>query len=122
MSLFSSSQTCFPSRLTLFLLVSTTVFERSLNMPQITIEVSEELAQDLAPIRDRLPEVLARALHEQHPILNETYRYVLEFLANTPSPEAILSFKVTTATQERIGDLLEKNREGQLTPAESAEL
>lgn len=91
-------------------------------MAQITIEVSDELAQDLAPIRDRLPEVLARALHEQPPILNETYRHVLEFLASTPSPEAILSFKVTTATQERISDLLEKNREGQLTPAESAEL
>ncbi len=91
-------------------------------MPQITIEVSDELAQDLAPIRDRLPEVLARALHEQHPILNETYRYVLEFLASTPSPETILNFKMTAAMQERISDLLEKNREGQLTPAESAEL
>jgi hypothetical protein len=91
-------------------------------MAQITIEVSEELAQDLAPIRDRLPEVLARALQEQHPILNETYRYVLEFLASTPSPEAILNFKMTPATQERINTLLEKNRSGQLTPAESAEL
>src|SRR5262249_25552631 len=91
-------------------------------MPQITIEVSEELAHDLALIRDRLPEVLARALHEQHPILNETYRYVLEFLASAPSPEAILNFKMTAAMQERISDLLEKNREGQLTPAELAEL
>jgi hypothetical protein len=91
-------------------------------MPQITIEVSDELAQDLAPIRDRLPEVLARALHEQHPILNETYRYILKFLTSNPSPQAIIDFKPTPAIQERISELLERNREGQLTPAESAEL
>jgi hypothetical protein len=91
-------------------------------MAQITIEVSDELARELAPIRDRLPEVLARALQEQHPVLNETYRYVLEFLASTPSPEAILSFTLPVAAQDRISDLLEKNRSGQLTPAESAEL
>jgi hypothetical protein len=53
-------------------------------MPQITIEVSDELVHDLVPIRDHLPEVLARALRGQHPILNETYRYILEFLASAP--------------------------------------
>ena len=91
-------------------------------MAQITIEVSEELARKLAPMRDRLPEVLARGLDESSLSLNEVYRYVLEFLASNPSPEAILSFKMTPAMQERISDLLEKNRSGQLTPAESTEL
>jgi hypothetical protein len=91
-------------------------------MAQITIEVSEELAQDLAPIRDRLPEVLARALHEQHPVLNETYRYVLKFLTSNPSPQDILDFRPTQATQARISKLLEKNRAGELLPAESTEL
>ena len=91
-------------------------------MAQITIEVPDSLAEQLAPVRDRLPEVLARGLNEPSPTLNEVYRYVLEFLASTPSPEAILSFQMTAATQERISDLLEKNRSGQLTPAESAEL
>jgi hypothetical protein len=91
-------------------------------MLQITIEVSNEFAQDLAPIRDWLPEVLARALQEQHPTVNETYRYVLQFLAGSPSPQAIIDFKPTPAIQERISELLEKNREGQLTPAEAAEL
>jgi hypothetical protein len=91
-------------------------------MAQITIEVPDSLAEQLAPVRDRLPEVLARGLNEPSPTLNEVYRYVLEFLASTPSPEAILSFKMTAAMQERISDLLEKNRSGQLTPAESTEL
>jgi hypothetical protein len=91
-------------------------------MAQITIEVSEELAQKLAPMRDRLSEVLARGLDEPALPLNEVYRYVLEFLASNPSPEALLSFRMTSAMQERVSDLLEKNRSGQLTPAESTEL
>jgi hypothetical protein len=91
-------------------------------MAQITIEVSEELAQKLVPMRDRLPEVLARGLAESSLPLNEVCRYVLEFLASNPSPEAILSFKMTVAMQERISDLLEKNRANELTIAESAEL
>lgn len=91
-------------------------------MAQITIEVPEKLAQDLAPIRERLPDILARALHEQHPILNETYRYVLKFLTSNPSPQNILDFRPTQVTQERISELLEKNRTGELLPSESTEL
>jgi hypothetical protein len=91
-------------------------------MAQITIEVSEELAQELAPIRERLPDILAHALQEQHPILNETYRYVLKFLTSNPSPQDILDFRPIPATQERISELLEKNRTGELLPAESIEL
>jgi hypothetical protein len=91
-------------------------------MTQITIEVSEELAQNLAPIRDRLPDILASALQEQHPILHETYRDVLKFLTSNPSPQNILDFRPTQATQERISELLEKNRADELLPAESTEL
>ncbi|MSQ48624.1 MAG: hypothetical protein EXR78_09640 [Deltaproteobacteria bacterium] len=91
-------------------------------MAQITIEVSEELAQKLAPMRDRLSEVLARGLRELSPPLNEAYRYILVFLSGNPSPAAILNFKPTPRMQERISELLEKNCSGELTPAEFAEL
>ena len=91
-------------------------------MAQITIEVPDSLVEQLEPVRDRLPEVLALALQKQHPILNEAYRYVLKFLTSNPSPQDIINFKPTTAIQERISELLEKNREGQLTSGESAEL
>jgi hypothetical protein len=91
-------------------------------MAEITIEVPESLAERLSAVRDRLPEVLARGLDESSPALVEVYRYVLEFLASDPSPETIVDFKPTPAMQERISELLEKNREGQLTAAESAEL
>lgn len=91
-------------------------------MVQITIEVPEDLAERLAAVQDRLPEVLARGLDQSSPSLNEVYRYVLEFLTSNPSPQAVIDFKPTPAVQERISELLEKNREGQLTPAEAAEL
>lgn len=91
-------------------------------MVQITIEVPETLAEQLSAVRTRLPEVLARGLDQLSPLPNEVYRYVLEFLTSNPSPEAVLNFGPTPQMQERISELLEKNRAGQLTPRESAEL
>jgi hypothetical protein len=91
-------------------------------MAQITIEVPDSLAEQLAPVRDRLPEVLARWLNEPSPLPQEVFRYLLDFLVSNPSPEAVLNFKPTPEMQERISELLEKNRSGELTPAESTEM
>lgn len=91
-------------------------------MVEITVEVPEALAEQLSAVRDRLPEVLAHGLNQLSPLPNEVYRYILEFLATHPSPEAILAFSPTPAMQKRASELLEKNRGDQLTPAEAAEL
>ena len=91
-------------------------------MVEITIAVPEALAEQLAAVRDRLPEVLARGLPEAAPAANEVYRYVLTFLATSPSPEDILNFVLTAAMQDRASALLDKQRTGQLTPREMAEL
>jgi hypothetical protein len=91
-------------------------------MAQITIEVPDSLAERLAPVRDRLPEVLAHGLDQLSSVPNEVYRAILDFLTSNPSPQAIIDFKLGQTVQERISDLLERNREGQLTSAESAEL
>lgn len=91
-------------------------------MVEITIQVPEALAERITAIGDRLPEVLARGLDEKPPLSSEDYRYVLQFLATNPSPQAIVDFHPTPAMQERIGALLAKNRAGELTPTETAEL
>ena len=91
-------------------------------MAHITIEVSEELAERLTPVRDRLPEVLAYGLDQLSPVPNEVYRYILDFLASNPSPQAIIDFKLNQTMQERISELLDKNRANELTAEESAEL
>ena len=91
-------------------------------MAQITIEVPESLAKRLASVKDRLPEMLARELDQPPSLSTDAYRYVLEFLASNPSPQVILDFKPTPVMQSRISELLEKNREGQITLTEAAEL
>jgi len=91
-------------------------------MAQITIEIPDFLAERLASVKDRLPELLARETEPSPPFSNEVYRSILEFLATNPSPQAIVDFRLTPAMQERASELLEKNRSDQLTPAESVEL
>ncbi|MGE0823144.1 MAG: hypothetical protein AB7G75_15550 [Candidatus Binatia bacterium] len=91
-------------------------------MVEITIQVPEALAERIAAVGDRLPEVFARGLEENPPLVSEGCRYVLQFLATNPSPQASIDFHPTPAMQERISKLLEKNRAGELTPAETAEL
>jgi hypothetical protein len=39
------------------------------------------------------------------------YVEILDFLANSPTPEPILGFKVSEQSQERLSTLLQKNRD-----------
>lgn len=104
-------------------------------MAELTIQVSDELAQRLEPYRDRLPELLKSAVERILPsnsadllrsVANLTdtplaYSEVLDFLLTRPTPQEITSFKISTKAQERIRILLEKNLEG-ITETEAAEL
>jgi hypothetical protein len=47
---------------------------------------------------------------------------ILEFLASTPSPERIITYEPPEALQQRLSDLLAKNRAGRLSDAEQIEL
>jgi len=55
---------------------------------------------------------------------NQTKAYdeIIELFANGSSPERIISFKPSIESQTRVKILLEKNRNGKLTPEEEAEL
>lgn len=50
------------------------------------------------------------------------YDEVFEFLTSTPSPEQIIAFRPSEATQERLGYLLDQNRNDKLTTDERTEL
>lgn len=52
----------------------------------------------------------------------KAYDEIIELFANGSSPEKIISFKPSRESQERVKILLEKNRAGNLTPEEEAEL
>jgi hypothetical protein len=47
---------------------------------------------------------------------------ILDFLASTPSPSQIIEYEPPEDLQERLSELLAKNRAGQLSKAEQMEL
>lgn len=105
-------------------------------MAELTIQVSDELAQRLASLHDRLPELLAQVVEQdssdnlstaevssdRSTIDSFVYTEVLDFLVARPTAEQIVQFKASTQAQTRLRRLLDKNREALLTDEESAEL
>ena len=62
--------------------------------------------------------LMAKAIPQTMPLAQE----VLYFLLNRPTPEQMIMFKSSPAAQARLEDLLEQNREGPLSEAETFEL
>lgn len=104
-------------------------------MAELTIQVPDELASRLEPLRSRLPELLLQVLETTNPSwetysdvkanqtdISPAYIEVLDFLINSPTPAEIAAFKVSPQAQTRLGFLLDKNREETLTETEAAEL
>jgi len=82
-------------------------------MAELTIQISDELAQRLEPLRNRLPELLwqlsdTTTLINQPIVKNQTsdipavYQEVLDFLIKRPTPAEIVAFKVSTSAQTRL--------------------
>ncbi|MEH2069007.1 MAG: hypothetical protein V7K47_12730 [Nostoc sp.] len=90
-------------------------------MPRITLEISEELSQQLVQVGDRLPELLALSL-QQPAIPAQVYQCILDFLVSNPTPEQIVEFKPAPEMQERLRTLLARSQAGTLTSTELQEL
>lgn len=90
-------------------------------MRTITLDVPDELADELASLQDRLPELLALSLR-QPAVPAQLYRAILTFLAEAPTAEQIMAFVPPPEVQERLRTLLDRERSGTLAPAERAEL
>lgn len=94
-------------------------------MTTIQFEVSEELAAKLRPINvGQLERALQIGLRE----LNATGQTgfvgaaeILELLASLPSPQEVLALNPSARLQERVSNLLEKNRNEGLTTEELRE-
>jgi hypothetical protein len=90
-------------------------------MAQITIEVPDELLEQITQLGDRLPELLVLSL--QQPIIPaHIYRYIINFLASEPTPEQIINFRPTSEMQERLQILISRSKTGNITPTEEREL
>ena len=90
-------------------------------MRTITLQVPDELADQLAAVQDRLPELLALSLR-QPALPAQLYRTILTFLAGEPSADEIAAFAPPPEVQQRWQALLDAERAGTLTPIERAEL
>jgi len=55
-------------------------------------------------------------------IVSPVYQELVDYLAQTATPEQIMAFKVSNAMQKRADELLERNSDGELTPEEASEL
>ena len=99
-------------------------------MTTITLEVPDSLAPKIAAFGNRLPDILAQTidllsnkngaakLTKSFPV----YEEMMDFLASGPTPEKIIAHKSSVPLQARLEELLDKNREAEMTPDEAAEL
>jgi hypothetical protein len=73
------------------------------------------MALELFPAEASLVNLTSRVAH---PALKE----MMDFLVSGPTPAQIIAFKVSPPAQARLEELLDKNRENDLTDDEAAEL
>ncbi len=80
---------------------------------QITVEIPDDIALRLEPLKDKLPQILALGLQEitANPATGFSgLTEVLEFFAKLPSPQEILALRLASNLQTEIENLLDKNR------------
>jgi hypothetical protein len=91
---------------------------------EITLTVPEDLASRLRPVEDHLPRILELGIREWQARGEAGFSglaHVLETLASLPTPKEVLALRPTVALQERIEELLQKNRNEGLLPEEQRE-
>ncbi len=99
-------------------------------MTTITLEVPDDLAAKISP--DVFPALLREFVTAKAAKLSTAtngdvepqpiYRELLDFLASNPTREQLIAYKISTVAQNRLEDLLHKNREETLSAEEIAEL
>src|SRR5206468_873303 len=90
-------------------------------MATITLEVPDELSEQVAKIGDRWPEWLKLSL-EQPALPARLYRDILRLLTNRPTTKQIADFRPSTEVVERLKTLMAREADGELTLAEREEL
>jgi hypothetical protein len=90
---------------------------------QLTIDIPEGLVERLEPERGRLAEIIESGLRLRDWVgASVLAQEVVDFLAKGPRPQEIVEFRPSLAAVERSRELLNRNQEGGLTPAEESEL
>lgn len=88
---------------------------------KITIDVPDEVAEQLTQVGDRLSELVTLSL-KQPAVPAQIYQSVLSFIISNPTAEEIAAFQPSLEMQERLKLLLNRAKQGELTAQESMEL
>jgi hypothetical protein len=89
---------------------------------QVTIDLPDQVARRLEAQKAKLEDIIERGLQQHGDGTSPHWREIIEFLASGPRPEEIVAFRPSGAHVDRSHELLDKNRESQLSEAEEAEL
>ena len=98
-------------------------------MTTVTLELPDELANQID--LTKLPELLWEFVGRKTPSKNTSsasltnaplYREITDFLGCRPTREQLIAFKISPVAQARLEDLLERNQDAPLAPAERADL
>lgn len=92
---------------------------------KITVEISDELGEALEAYQDRMQEILSRGLAavqmSEQPAYQEATA-LLDLMAQQPSPRVLLNLKPSPVLQDRVSELLERSKAGEISREEAIEL
>jgi hypothetical protein len=91
-------------------------------MVQMTMQVSDKLAQRIRPIGNWLPTIIELGLVGFKTLATATAAEVIEFLIQNPSSQQVATYHVSEQAQARLQRLLTLNQAGLLSEAEQLEL
>jgi hypothetical protein len=101
-------------------------------MTTITLEVPDELAAQFKIAPAALPALIREAVAAKIARLSPQnggdesappiYQEIIDLLTSGPTADRLIPFKISDSAQERLEELLHKNREEELTAEERAEL
>jgi hypothetical protein len=92
-------------------------------MVELTLQISNSLAQKIRPLSVWLPTIieLSVANFKTSQVKNAS-NDLITFLSNNPTSQKVSQYKLSSKSQNRVSDLLEINREINLSPIELDEL
>ncbi|MCP4418019.1 MAG: hypothetical protein GY805_15460 [Chloroflexi bacterium] len=91
-------------------------------MTTITLEIPDHLAHTISEIGDQLPLVLEMGISRFAPLSTKAYVEAITFLTQERLEKEIISFRFSDEVENRISELLGKNRNNSLSKAEEVEL
>lgn len=91
---------------------------------EVTLDIPDDLAQQLKDLENQLPEILKKGVEKLNTNTQtnfDDFSDIIELLITLPSPEEIIALKPSEKLQNRIDQLLNKNRDEGLSPEEKTE-